>query len=209
MKIQNDIKKLVIKNSIVTFGNTLVTVVAIIVCAYVIVKNSDESKNNAYMINSQGEVIPLQYMNRRDNIQVELKHHLNLFVDNFYSLNQNNWDEKAVNKAFFLGNVENLHTDRMNKGYYNRFIQYNVEQFAILKPENIEIKTLDSEDFEFKIIINLLEKYDTEKTNWIVFARGKARLTDRKFPSDLNPAYNPHGIWIYEYIEDRIEKMTE
>lgn len=207
MKIQSDIKKFLIRNSIISFGSIFVAIVAIAICVYTIIQFSNESRNNVYMINSQGEVIPMQYMNRRDNIQIEIKSHLMILVDNFYTLNQFSWEDK-INKAMYLANIENIHTNRTNKGYYNRFIQYNIEQFSTLNSENVEIKLLDNENFEFKIIVNLREKYDTE-TNWIVFARGKGKLTDRQFPTKLNPAYNPHGIWIYEYVEDRIEKLEE
>jgi hypothetical protein len=154
------------------------------------------------MISTGGEIIPLKYADRRDNIVMEVKHHLTMLADNFYSLNQNNWEQKTVDKSFWLGDLEKIHKDRANKGYYNRFIQYNVVQTAALKPENIEVTSLNNnEEFEFKIIIDMQDNYQGTTSDYVIFARGKVRLTDRNFPD------NPHGLWVYDYLEDKIQKI--
>lgn len=203
MKAINDIQKSLIRNSLTTYASVVVACLAMVLFFMGNNKSIDESRKYLYMVKESGEVVPMEWVNRRDNIEIEIKHHLQMLVDDFYSLNQFNWEEKAVNKAFWLGDLEKIHIDRENKGYYNRFIQFNVEQVAEVKPENIELLSLDNSTFSFKIIITLSDSYLETKNNYLIFAKGKIKTTDRNFPN------NPHGLFVIEYIEDRLEKITE
>ncbi|MFV0468634.1 MAG: hypothetical protein ACK5MK_06875 [Dysgonomonas sp.] len=202
MKIQNDIRKFLLRNSIITYGCVLITGLTLFFHFKTESKAIDQARMYLYMINADGDIIPLKYADRRDNITMEVKHHLTMLVENFYSLNQNNWERKTVDKAFWLGDLEKIHKDRANKGYYNRFIQYNVIQTSAVKPENIEVRPLDSNnEFEFKIIIDMEDNYNGTISKYVIFAKGKAKVTDRNFPN------NPHGIWVYEYLEEKIQKI--
>lgn len=204
MKVNNDIRKFLLRNSIVTYGCVLITVFTLFFHFKTESKAIDQARMYLYMINTEGDIIPLKYADRRDNVTMEVKHHLIMLVDDFYSLNQNNWEKKVINKAFWLGDLEKIHKDRANKGYYNRFIQYNVVQDAVLKPENIEvIPSGNNEEFEFKIIIDMQDNYQGTVNNYAVFAKGKVRLTDRNFPN------NPHGLWVYDYLEEKIQKIEK
>lgn len=199
----NDIRKSLIRNSLTTYACVFVTCVAMVLYFMSANKAVDESRKYLYMIKESGEVVPMEWVNRRDNVEIEMKHHLQMLVDDFYSLNQFNWEEKAINKAFWLGDMEKIHIDRENKGYYNRFIQYNVVQEAELHPEDIELVRSTENSYSFKIIIHLSESYLEAKNEYLVFARGKIKITDRNFP------HNPHGMFVEEYVEDRLEKLEK
>lgn len=199
----NDIRKSLIRNSLTTYASVLVACVAMVLYFMNASKTVDESRKYLYMVKETGEIVPMEWVNRRDNIEIEVKHHLQMLIDDFYSLNQFNWEEKAVNKAFWLGDMEKIHIDRENKGYYNRFIQYNVVQQAELRPEDIELVRITENKYNFKIIIHLSESYLESQNEYLVFARGKIKVTDRNFP------HNPHGLFVEEYIEDRLQKMEK
>lgn len=199
----NDIRKSLIRNSLTTYACVFVACVAMVLYFMSANKAVDESRKYLYMIKESGEVVPMEWVNRRDNVEIEMKHHLQMLVDDFYSLNQFNWEEKAINKAFWLGDMEKIHIDRENKGYYNRFIQYNVVQEAELHPEDIELVRSTENSYSFKIIIHLSESYLEAKNEYLVFARGKIKITDRNFP------HNPHGMFVEEYVEDRLEKLEK
>ena len=188
MKAENDIRKILIRNSLITYGAVAVAIVAMILNFLTTRTAVEESRKYLYMVRESGEIVPMEYLNRRENLSIEVKHHLQMAVDNFYSLNQFNWEEKSVNKAFWLGDFENLHTARLNKGYYNRFIQYNVEQDASLWPQNIELQFVDGE-YRFKIMIDLkVSQGSGAYTKWVIFAKGKVSEKTRNFP------HNPHGL---------------
>lgn len=40
----------------------------------------------SYYVATDGEVIPARYAQRRDNIEIEIRHHLAMFVDDWYAL---------------------------------------------------------------------------------------------------------------------------
>ncbi len=50
-----------------------------------------ERMRYAYYVAADGEVIPAQYAQRRDNIEVEIRHHLAMFVEDWYTLTQYDW----------------------------------------------------------------------------------------------------------------------
>lgn len=199
MKAQDNITKFLIRNSLITYASTAITIVTLVLFFLRSNKAIDESRAYLYYVKSSGEIVPLEWINRRDNIEIEIKHHLQMVVDNFYSLNQFTWEDKVVNKAFWLGDFEKLHAYRESSGYYNKFIQYNVIQEAVLPPENIEVSSIDKENFSFNIIVNIT----MNAKKYVLFARGKIKVTDRNFP------YNPHGLWVYDYIEDQLTEVEE
>lgn len=204
MKEFNNLYTSLFRNSIITLSSVAVTIVTIILFFLQTGKAVDESRKYLYMIKESGEIVPLEWINRRDNVIIEIKHHLQMAVDNFYDLNQFNWEEKTVNRAFWLGDFEKLHAFREANHGYDRFIQYNVTQKAILNPKDIEISPIDTENYSFKIIINIETTNTTKETErYQLFSRGKIQLTDRNFP------YNPHGLWIYDYVEEQLIKIED
>lgn len=203
MKAENDIRKILIRNSLITYAAVAIALGAMILNFLTTKSAVEESRKYLYMVRESGEIVPMEYINRRENLSIEIKHHLQMMVDNFYTLNQFNWEEKSVNKAFWLGDFENLHTARQNKGYYNRFIQYNVEQQADLRPHNIELELADNE-YRFKIMIDLkVSQTGGASSKWVIFAKGKVSEKTRNFP------HNPHGLWISEYLEEQIVEVEK
>lgn len=203
MKTENEIRKILIRNSLITYAAVAVALGAMIANVLVTRSAIDQSREYLYMVRQSGEIVPMEQVNRRENLAIEVKHHLQMLVDNFYNLNQFNWEDKSVNKAFWLGDMEKIHIARQNKGYYNRFIQYNIEQEANLWPRNIEITETDGK-FHFKIMIDLkVSQPGGGFTKWIVFAKGAVSEKSRNFP------HNPHGLWVSDFIEEQIIEIKE
>lgn len=200
MKIEQDIKKSLIRNSLITWACVIIVIATLYFHFSTISQAVNDVKQNVYMINSKGEIIPTELMNRRDNLEVEIKGHLALFVENYYSLNQLNWENKVVEKTLYLGDLEKQHIDRKNKGYYNKFIQYNIQQEAIIKDEEIELQRIpNTNDYIFKLIIYVTEKENQQALRkYVILANGKVQMIDRNYPK------NTHGIWIYDYVEEKI-----
>lgn len=199
MKAQDNITRFLIRNSLVTYASTAITIVTLILFFLRGNKAMEESREYLYVIKENGEIVPMEWISRRDNIEIEIKHHLQMMIDNFYTLNQFTWEEKTVNKAFWLGDLEKLHKYRENTGYYNNFIQWAAIQEATLLPDNIDISLINNDNYGFKIITNV----SINGKKYVLFSRGKIKVTDRNFP------HNPHGLWVYDYIEDQITEVEE
>lgn len=198
MKLENDIQKFLIRNSIITYSCVVIAITAMILCFVTISKQTEESRNYLYMVRSDGEVVPMEWVNRRDNLEIEMKHHLEMMVDNLYSINQFNFEEKVINKGFWLGDFEPLHNNRRAKGYYNIFVQSNIEQDAFVLPQNIELERISNTKSKFRIVIDMKRNYGNTEKKFVIFATGEIEEKKRNFPN------NPHGLWITKYAEEKI-----
>lgn len=199
--MDNSIRKFLIRNALVTYFSLALAALCVVVTYLSFDRGVEESRKYLYMIKTDGEVVPLEWVNRRENISIEMKHHVVMFVENFYDLNQYKW-ERSIEKALWLGDFEQLHTKRMNDGYYNRFIQFGAEQFATIDPEAMELYMEGGETY-FRVIINLTEKMGGIENHYIIFSKGKIAVTDRNFP------HNPHGLFISDYLEEAVKKLEE
>lgn len=200
MENQNTIKKFLIRNSIITYSCVAITIVCILSNVLISKNAVKESRKFLYAITPTGEILPLKWEEKNENIEIEIKHHLLMFVNNFYSLNQTNWETK-VEKALWLGDFENLHKQRENDQFYNRFIQYNIYQKSFIKEINVNMSK--GEPYSFQMIIAMKEYRGEEENNYLIFAKGNITKNgiDRNFPK------NPHGFWVMDYIEERIQKL--
>jgi len=194
--VQNDIKKFLIRNSIITYAAVAVAFLCIVLMYLTSLKSVDESRKYIYLVSTEGDLVPLIQADRRENIAIEIKHHLTMFINDFYTLNQFNW-EANVEKALWLGEFEQHHQKRVNEGYYNRFIQFGYTQEGVLYPENIELRQTANGAI-FNIIINLSETVDRRVNKFSIFAKGEIVVTNRNFP------HNPHGLFISNYLEELI-----
>lgn len=195
---EKELHKFLIRNSLICWACVAVTLGSIITCFYVISQHTKESREYLYMIRENGDIVPMEWVNRRDNIEIEAKHHLQMLSDNLYSINQFNWKEKVVNKGFWLGDMEQFHKNRVSKGYYNIFIGSNVEQEAQVLPGNIEL-VKNGNGWDFYMTVDMVRKYsEKEKKSFSVFVKGRIQEKTRNFPN------NPHGMWVTNFIEEKL-----
>ena len=84
---------------VVVIGTTITCVTSILL----VIKLHKETVNSAFVVNTDGSVIPLQLVSQYENLEVEALAHLELFHDYFYHLEASNY-EKHLEKALWLGN---------------------------------------------------------------------------------------------------------
>ena len=82
--------------------NNLITVLCLLLVLVSFILNYLERRETlgkqlefSYYVATDGEVIPARYAQRRDNIEIEIRHHLAMFVDDWYALTQDTWEAKA------------------------------------------------------------------------------------------------------------------
>lgn len=156
--------------------------------------------NNTFAINTDGNVIPLQWVSQKENLQIEALAHLELFHKYFYNLDASNY-ERNLEKALWLGNssVDNLYRQKKADGVYNRLLQYSLVQ----KVNSIESEVdLNQEPYSFKTIT--LFEINRGKTvdHYELISSGKLIHVDRNFPN------NTHGLLITNYFENSLRKIN-
>lgn len=85
--------------------------------------------NNAFAINTDGSIIPLNLITQKENFKVETLAYLDLFHDYFYNIDAGNY-EQNLEKLLWLGNsfVDNLNRQKKADGVYNLLLQYSLVQ---------------------------------------------------------------------------------
>jgi hypothetical protein len=143
----------------------------------------------------------MKWMNRMENITVELKHHLDLFHRYFYEYDAFNVN-KQMERALWLGDesVEQVYIKRSNDGWYNRVSMFNIDQRIEIAPEGITVSGTD-EPFRFSVIAKLRIKQDKQETVYLFETAGTVIFVNRNYP------LNPHGMLIQNFTELRSTKI--
>ncbi|MFS4467521.1 conjugal transfer protein TraK [Maribacter sp. 2210JD10-5] len=157
--------------------------------------------NNAFAIKTDGEVIPLEMVNQKENLMVEALDHLKLFHEYFYGIDANNYESNLA-KALWLGksSVDNVYRQKKAEGVYNRILQYSLTQRVLSVESEID---LSEEPFPFqsKTIFEINRGATTDKYELIT--TGDLIFGNRHFPN------NTHGLLITNYYEKTLKKIND
>jgi hypothetical protein len=159
-----------------------------------------ESLDNAFAISTDGNVIPLQLVSQKENLEVEAFAHLDLFHQYFYGLDASNY-EKNLEKALWLGDssVDNLYRQKKADGVYNRLLQYSLVQKVILIDTELD---LTAEPYKFRTTTYFEINRGTVIDNYTLMSTGQLISVDRNFPR------NTHGLLITNYFENSLKKTN-
>ena len=176
-------------------------VVSCIVSILMVVKVHNESLNNAFVINGEGNVIPLKMVSQNENREVEALAHLELFHRYFYELNASNY-ERNIEKALWLCNstVDALYRQKKADGFYNRLLQYSLVQKVILIESGLN---LEKEPYTFRTKVVFEINRGTVTDTYVLITTGKLIHVERNFP------HNPHGLLITDFFEDSLQKLSD
>jgi hypothetical protein len=190
-----DIYKTLIVNRLVVLGLMISFVCSSAIFAFSINNLYSKQLNTVLVLDSNGEVIPMKWMQRDENIKVEIKDHLEKFHTYFYQYDAFNV-EKSLEKSLWFGDnsVEQLYIKRKNDGWYTKVSTYGIKQTIEILPENIEIEgNKETYSFRVKAILSITQdeqtvRYSFETTGLIIFV-------NRNYP------LNPHGLLITRFAE--------
>ena len=179
----------------VIIGASITSIVSVIL----VVKLHKETVNNAFVVNSNGSVIPLKLVSQQENLEVEIQAHLELFHTYFYHIDASNY-EKNLEKALWLGSsaVDNLYRQKKAEGVYNRILQYSLVQRVISINSKIDIQK-EPYKFETKTVFEInrgmvIDRYELTTTGNLIHV-------DRNFPK------NTHGLLISNFFENTLKKI--
>jgi hypothetical protein len=195
-----DIYKTLIINRLVVWGLMISFVCSSAIFAFSINNLYAKQLNTVLVLDSNGEVIPMKWMQRDENIKVEIKDHLEKFHTYFYQYDAFNV-EKSLEKALWFGDnsIEQLYIKRKNDGWYSRVSSYGIKQTIEILPENIEIQG-NSEPYSFRVKATLYITQDDQTVRYSFETTGLIIFVSRNYP------LNPHGLLITRFAENnRIE----
>lgn len=179
----------------VVVGATLTAVTSV----FMVVHVYRQSINNAFMVNTDGHVIPLQLVSQKENLEVEAKAHLELFHTYFYNIDASNY-EKNLSKALWLGDstVDAIYRQKKSDGVYNRLLQYSLVQKVIRVASNVDLKR---EPYRFECTVlfeinrgSVIDRYELTTTGSLIHV-------ERNFPN------NTHGLLITDFFEKTLKKV--
>ena len=179
----------------VVIGALLTCIVSVIL----VVKLHKEAVNNAFVVNSDGSVIPLKLVSQQENLGVEALAHLELFHTYFYHIDASNY-EKHLEKSLWLGNssIDALYRQKKADGVYNRLLQYSLVQKVLSIESKINIQ---SEPYEFKTKTIFEINRGTIVDTYELITTGNLIHVDRNFPN------NTHGLLITNFFENTLKRI--
>lgn len=186
-------------NRFIVLSVVICSALTCIVSVLMVIKLHQESQNSAFVVNGDSSVIPLQLVDQRENIQVEVLAHLELFHRYFYNLNSNNY-KKNIEKALWLGNssVSDLYQQKQAEGVYNRLLQYSLVQKVISIRSKVD---LQSKPYRFTTTTVFEINRGSVTDTYELTSSGELIHVDRNFP------HNPHGLLIMGFFENSLRKI--
>lgn len=174
-------------------------VLTCIVSVLLVMELHKETVNNAFVVNTNGSVIPLELVSQQENLEVEAMSHLELFHTYFYHIDASNY-EKHLEKSLWLGNssVDALYRQKKADGVYNRLLQYSLVQRVLSIDSEIDIQE-EPYVFETKTVFeinrgSIVDTYELTTTGNLIHV-------DRNFPK------NTHGLLITDFFENTLKKI--
>jgi hypothetical protein len=190
-----DIYKTLIVNRMVVWGLTIAFIVSSAIFAFSINDLYSRQLNTVLVLDTDGEVIPMKWMQRDENIKVEIKDHLEKFHTYFYQYDA--FDvERSLEKALWFGDnsIEQLYIKRKNDGWYTRVSSYGIKQTIEILPENIVIEG-NNEPYSFRVKAILSITQDEQTVRYSFETTGLIIFVSRNYP------LNPHGLLITRFAE--------
>lgn len=164
-----------------------------------VMKIHREALDNAFVVSSEGSVIPLKLATQRENLEVEALAHLEQFHNWFYGVEANSY-EKNMEKALWLGNatVDAVYRQKKADGFYNRLLQYSLVQQVERIDSQIDM-TEEPYRFETHTVFHINRGMVTD--TYELVTTGALILVERNFP------HNPHGLLITDFYENSLRKI--
>lgn len=197
----NNIYKVLGQNRFIVLSIIIAATTISAIALLLVLKLHNDVLNKAFMVNADGQVIPLKLVDQKENLEVEALAHLELFHDYFYGIDPSNY-ESNLEKALWLGNssVADLYRQKKVDGVYNRLLQYSLVQKVLGIKSKI---VLDKEPylFETKTIFEINRGLSTDI--YELTTTGKLLRVDRNFPK------NTHGFMITDFFENTLRKLDK
>ncbi|MEL6305790.1 MAG: conjugal transfer protein TraK [Bacteroidota bacterium] len=187
-------------NRFIVLAVIAMAMLSTVISSIISYKMYNKALNGAFAIAKDGEVIPLQWVQQKENLKVEALEHLRLFHSYFYGIDATNF-QSHIEKALWLGDssIDNVYRQKKVDGVYNRLIQYSLVQRVISIESEID---LTAEPYPFRTVtIFQINRGSTIDTYELVSTGKLLHLEKRNFPK------NTHALLITDYFENTLKKV--
>ena len=211
--VEIDVYKSLKTNQLITWG--LLALSSIVTISAFVFSYSTYSyqMNNVLILNEKGENVPMTWIARRDNIDVELKQNVNVWVDRFY-----NYDYIELGKAFSKDEEIKSHSKlelaswmitevlftkykKVYNTWWNDVTRNNIRQEASIIPGTLQVTKEEPYTFKATLLIKV-SKGEFKEFHEQQIA-GKIVLATRDYPR------NPHGMLITNYKESSRKQLND
>ncbi|AEM71638.1 conserved protein found in conjugate transposon [Allomuricauda ruestringensis DSM 13258] len=188
-------------NRFVVLALIIMTGLVCIISVTLVVKIHRQTLDSAFVVSSEGNVIPLKLAAQRENLEVEALAHLEQFHNWFYGVEANSY-EKNMEKALWLGNasVDAVYRQKKADGFYNRLLQYSLVQQVERIDSQIDM-TKEPYAFQTRTMIRI--NRGTVTDTYELITSGHLIRVERNFP------HNPHGLLITDFFENSLRKIED
>ncbi|THD67626.1 conjugal transfer protein TraK [Robertkochia marina] len=162
-------------------------------------KTQQELRHKSYVIDPAGGVLPIRWSSTSEQLEVEVRAHIQTFIELFYGLEPASM-QKNLSKALWLADrsVDELYQQKKSDGVYNRILQYAL----IHQVKSVSIELSEEQrnpTFITEVIFQVAR--GTSVDHYRLVATGELRNVERDFPN------NPHGLLITNYYEQSLKKI--
>ncbi|WP_268225169.1 conjugal transfer protein TraK [Sinomicrobium oceani] len=195
-----NISQVLRNNRFVVITVVVMAFTATVICSWFTYSIHQKSLNSAFVVSTDGSVIPLKLVSQRENLKIEAQAHLDNFHRYFYDLSSTNY-KQHLEKALWLGDssVDNIYRQKKVDGVYNRLLQYALVQKVISIQSEVDVS---KEPYGFRVRTIFEINRGSVTDTYELITTGSLVRIDRNFPK------NPHGLLITNFFENSLKKIS-
>jgi len=192
---EHDIYKELRKNRNITLTLFALMVVMTLCFSFFMYKTYNDSISNAFVFDKEGERLPLSWVNRNKVVEVEIKDHLRLWFERYYSFDQNNYVEQR-RSALPLITVDDwkaLETYYEERGWWEQIALNNIRQKTTLVPKSFVMEGNEA-PFSFSAEARMeVTAGNGPVSYYLLSVSGQIDYITPTYPE------NPHGLIMMNY----------
>ena len=203
MDPETEIYKSLRRSRMIVWGLVVAFICSMLFMSLLVFRIYAYQMNHVLTLDKNGQVLPLTWIERDEDLRIEMKHHVEMFLKDFYEYDRDNW-KRRIEKALWLSDksVEQIVLKRENEGWFNQVTQLAVTEKIIVNPDSIHISGV-KEPFSFDVPAILIIENGPEKKMYSFRTRGQLITVHRNYP------YNPHGLLITDFQERQKREIKE
>ncbi len=159
--------------------------------------------NHVLTLDKDGEVLPLQWIEKKEVLYIEIKDHLDKWFGTYYTFDQNNM-EKQREKGLWLISAEDgkrLEDYYRSRGWFNDVVKYGIVQKTSLEADKIQVSG-NNEPFAFSASAVMEITRGQTRDVFRLEVTGGIGFVSPSWP------WNPHGMLITNYQERPLVKIN-
>lgn len=172
----------------------LLIVACVFISSFAIYKSyqsTENYKNHIYIL-ANGKALEALAADRKDNIPVEIRDHVKVFHQDFFSLDPDDKQIQAtITKALYLADAsaKKAYDDLKEAGYYNNIVSGNISQTV-----NVDSVQVDINQYPF-----FFKCFATEKLERSTSTVTRSLVTQGYLRNVSRSDNNPHGFLIEKW----------